>query len=52
MPSFQQISSYRFQHILLSDRNLESFLVPWGLQSLVAGSLATDSGNTSMSLDQ
>jgi hypothetical protein len=50
IPSFQWISSYRLQHILLWDRDLESFLVPWGLQSSVVGSLTIDSGNTSMSL--
>jgi hypothetical protein len=52
IPSFQWISSYRLQHIFLWDRDLESFLVPWGLQSSVAGSLAIDSGNTSMSPDR
>jgi hypothetical protein len=51
IPSFQWISSYRLQHIFLWDRDLESLLVPWGLQSSVAGSLAIDSGNTSMSPD-
>jgi hypothetical protein len=38
--------------ILLWDRDLESLLVPWGLQSSVAGSLTIDSGNTSMSHDR
>jgi hypothetical protein len=52
IPSFQWISSYRLQHIFLWDRDLESFLVPWGLQSSVAGSLTIDSGNTSMSPDR
>ena len=38
---------------LFWDRNLESFLVPWDLQSSVEGSLAIDSfGNTLMSLDR
>jgi hypothetical protein len=52
IPSFQQISSYQLQHIFLWDKDLESLLVPWGLQSSVEGSLTIDSGNTSMSLDR
>jgi len=52
MHSFQWISSYHPQHILLWDRDLESFLRPRGLQSSMASSLAIDSGNTSMSHDR
>jgi hypothetical protein len=38
-------------HLALG-QDLESLLVPWGLQSSVAGSLTIDSGNTSMSPDR
>ena len=49
MPSFQQISSHRLQ-IIYSGIGVESFWVPWDLQSSVAGSLTIDSfGNTTMS---
>jgi hypothetical protein len=52
IPSFQHVSSYRLQHILLWDMDLKLLVVPWGLESLVEGSLVIDIWNTSMSPPQ
>jgi hypothetical protein len=51
IPSFQRSLPIELWLIFSGIRS-RVFLVPWGLQSSVAGSLTIDSGNTSMSLDR